>query len=169
LNFVEDIQALNPWVTLVKRVCIEDSIPFIHLRTHDYVTVIALHRNKLVLVKQFRIALNIMTLELPSGIIDMGQSPITAALDELEEEAGLIPESEPILLPIQYIDSARLESRVYPYFFSNTRLKENWTPEPNLERFWMERDEIANAVKFGKLTLSSHSGMLAYLLVSGDL
>jgi 8-oxo-dGTP pyrophosphatase MutT (NUDIX family) len=169
LNFSEEIQTLNPWVKLITRVRSDDSNPYVHFRTQDYVAIIALHEEKLALVKQFRIALNLETIELPSGLIEFGQTPMTAALVELEEEVGLIPDSEPKLLPVQFIDSSRLESRVHPYFISSTRLKDGWNPEPNLERFWMEKDEIANAVKFGKLTLSSHSGMLAYLLVSGDL
>ena len=169
MNFSEDIQTLNPWVKLVSRSLSTDSIPYVHFRTQDYVAIIALHENRLALVKQFRIALNLETIELPSGLIEIGQSPKSAALVELEEEVGLIPNIEPIVLPIQYIDSARLEARVHPFFFSSTKLNEAWNPEPNLTRYWIDKDEIATAVKFGKLTLSSHSGMLAYLLVSGDL
>ena len=154
---------------LVTRLSRDDSIPYVHFRTQDYVAIIALHDNKLALVKQFRIALNLETIELPSGLIEIGQSAEFAALVELEEEVGLIPNVEPVVLPIQYIDSARLEARVHPFFFSSTKLKMAWNPEPNLTRFWIDREEIANAVKSGKLTLSSHSGMLAYLFVSGDL
>ena len=110
LEFREEIQRLNPWVGLVSRTTEESSYPYWHFRTQDYVAIIALHENKLALVKQFRIALNIETIELPSGLIDEGQSPISAARRELEEEIGLIPTSNPISLPIQYIDSARLET-----------------------------------------------------------
>jgi ADP-ribose pyrophosphatase len=169
LNFNEKIQTLNPWVELVSRSLSEDSVPYVHFRTQDYVTIIALHENRLALVKQFRIALNTETIELPSGLIESGQSPITAALAELQEEVGLIPDGEAILLPVQHIDSARLEARVYPFFFKSTNLKVDWEPETNLTRFWIDKEEIADAIKFGKLTLASHSGMLAYLLVSGDL
>ncbi len=169
MKFNEKTQTLNPWVELVSRSLSEDSVPYVHFRTQDYVTIIALYENRLALVKQFRIALNTMTIELPSGLIESGQSPISAALAELEEEVGLVPDCEAKLLPIQHIDSARLEARVHPFFFKSTKLKVDWGPEPNLTRFWIEKGEIANAVKFGKLTLATHSGMLAYLLMSGDL
>ncbi len=169
MNFSEDVRTLNPWVKLVTRFSSDDSVPYFHFRTQDYVAIIALHENKLALVKQFRIALNLETIELPSGVIEIGQSAESAALVELEEEVGLIPDVEPVVLPIQYIDSARLEARVHPFFFSSTKLKVAWNPEPNLTRFWIDREEIATVVQSGKLTLSSHNGMLAYLLVSGDL
>ena len=169
MKFSENVQTLNPWVQLVSRSLSKDSVPHVHFRTQDYVTIIALYENQLALVKQFRIALNTETIELPSGLIESGQSPMTAALVELEEEVGLVPDGEVKLLPIQHIDSARLETRVHAFFFKRTKLKEDWNPEPNLTRIWIDEEEIAEAVKFGKLTLATHSGMLAYLLVSGDL
>jgi ADP-ribose pyrophosphatase len=133
------------------------------------VAIIAIFENKITLVKQFRIALNIETIELPSGLIDPGQTPISAALNELEEEAGLIPTSEAISLPIHYIDSARLETRVTPFFFQSTKKKEGWVAEEGVTPFWIEKNELAAALDSGLLSLSSHSGMLAYLRMSGEI
>jgi len=45
---------------------------------------------ELMLVKQFRPALNGHTLELPAGLIDEGESPAEAALRELKEESGYV-------------------------------------------------------------------------------
>jgi len=167
LEFEQEIQELNPWVSLVTRYTLDTPYPFIHLRTQDYVAVIAMFEDKITLVKQFRIALNIETIELPSGLIDPGQTPISAALSELEEEAGLIPTSKPISLPTQYIDSARLETRVSPFFFQSTKRKEGWVAEAGITPLWIEKDELSAALSSGMLSLSSHSGMLAYLRVSG--
>jgi len=167
LEFQEEIQTLNPWVSLVTRFTAESPDPYLHLRTQDYVAIIALFETRITLVKQFRIALNIETIELPSGLIDPGQSPISAARRELEEEAGLIPTSKPILLPIQYIDSARLETRVSPFFFKSTKKKEGWIAEAGVTPFWIEKEELSAALASGMLSLSSHSGMLAYLRMSG--
>lgn len=169
MKFQEEIQSLNPWVNLVTRIINERDEPFLHLRTQDYVAIIALYENKITLVKQFRIALNIETIELPSGLIDPGQTPISAALRELEEEAGLIPTSEAIALPVQYIDSSRLETRVSPFFFQSTVKKEGWVAETDITPFWIEKEDLAWALDSGMLSLSSHSGMLAYLRMSGEI
>ena len=139
MEFREEIQTLNPWVDLVTRFTIESSEPYLHFRTQDYVAVIAIYENKITLVKQFRIALNIETIELPSGLIDPGQTPISAAWRELEEEAGLIPTSDAISLPVQYIDSARLETRVSPFFFQSTKKKEGWIAEAVLLPYGLRR------------------------------
>jgi len=169
LEFREECKALNPWVNLVTRYTNESSEPYLHLRTQDYVAVIAIFENKITLVKQFRIALNLETIELPSGLIDPGQTPISAAWNELEEEAGLIPTSDPISLPVQYIDSARLETRVKPFFFQSTKKKEGWVAEEGVTPFWIGKNELAAALDSGLLSLSSHSGMLAYLRMSGEI
>lgn len=169
MEFREEIQTLNPWVNLVTRFPNDTSEPYVHLRTQDYIAVIALYENKITLVKQFRIALNIETIELPSGLIDPGQTPISAAWKELEEEAGLIPTSEAISLPVQYIDSARLETRVSPFFFQSTKKKVGWVAEAGITPFWIEKENLTEALDSGLLSLSSHSGMLAYLRMFGEI
>jgi len=169
LEFREEIQTLNPWVKLVTRFTIESPEPYLHLRTQDYVAIIAIYENKVTLVKQFRIALNIETIELPSGLIDPGQTPISTAWRELEEEAGLIPTSEAISLPVQYIDSARLETRVSPFFFRSTKKKGGWVAEAGISPLWIKKEELSQALASGMLSLSSHSGMLAYLRMCGEI
>jgi ADP-ribose pyrophosphatase len=125
--------------------------------------------NRITLVKQFRIALNLETIELPSGLIDPGQTPISAAWKELEEEAGLVPTSEAMSLPVHYVDSARLETRVSPFFFKSTKKKEGWVAEAGISPLWIEKEDLNKALTSGMLTLSSHSGMLAYLRMSGEI
>jgi 8-oxo-dGTP pyrophosphatase MutT (NUDIX family) len=169
LEFREESQALNPWVNLITRYTNESSQPYLHLRTQDYVAVIAMFENRITLVKQFRIALNLETIELPSGLIDPGQTPISAAWKELEEEAGLVPTSEAMSLPVHYVDSARLETRVSPFFFKSTKKKEGWVAEAGISPLWIEKEDLNKALTSGMLTLSSHSGMLAYLRMSGEI
>ncbi len=43
---------------------------------------------KIVLVRQYRHAINLTTLELPGGVIDKGETPEQAALREIQEETG---------------------------------------------------------------------------------
>jgi len=44
--------------------------------------------SKIVFVKQYRPPMNAMTLELPAGLIDANETPVTAAIREFKEETG---------------------------------------------------------------------------------
>ena len=163
VEFKEEVFQLNPWVNLVKRYIPDEIEPYVHFLAQDYVTVVAINGGRLALVKQFRVALKIDTIELPSGLIEIGQSPFQAAIRELREEVGLIPRSEPIVFPVQYVDSARLSSRVHTFFFNETNEDPAWIPESGISRMWVNKDEIQGILESGMLTVSSHSGMLALL------
>ncbi|MFV3037892.1 NUDIX hydrolase, partial [Klebsiella pneumoniae] len=66
-----------------------DDEPFYSLKIPDYVTVIAWTReDRIVLVRQYRPAIERETLELPSGLVDTSDPPDVCAARELEEETG---------------------------------------------------------------------------------
>ena len=167
MDFKEEVTKVNPWVTLVKRYLPNEIEPYVHLLTQDYVTIIALNNNRLALVRQFRIALNTETVELPAGLIELGQTPLQAAIGELKQEVGLIPSSEPFIFPVQYVDSARLNTRVHAIFFRETTQEVDWIEENGISRIWVDRTEIQTILKNGILSISSHVGMLAFLKVLG--
>jgi len=62
---------------------------FLRLDCPDWVNVIALTDDgRMVLVEQYRHGTDEVTLEIPGGAVDPGESPETAAVRELEEETG---------------------------------------------------------------------------------
>lgn len=62
---------------------------FVIAHTPDWVNVVArTPDDRLVLVKQFRFGSNDLSLEIPGGVMEEGEDPITAALRELSEETG---------------------------------------------------------------------------------
>ena len=66
-----------------------DPHAFYRIESPAWVNVVALTtRDELVMVRQFRHGLRAMTLEIPGGIIDPGESPAEAARRELLEETG---------------------------------------------------------------------------------
>ena len=63
--------------------------PFYRIESPDWVNVVALTPDEdLVLVRQFRHGSRIVTLEIPGGLIDPGETPGEAAGRELLEETG---------------------------------------------------------------------------------
>ncbi len=62
---------------------------YVYLDSSSWVNVLALtERNEVVMIEQFRHGLATITLEVPGGIIDPGESPEQAGLRELREETG---------------------------------------------------------------------------------
>lgn len=56
---------------------------------HDNaVAVVAIHEDKILLVKQYRISVDKVIYEVPAGMIEHDENPKDAALRELEEETG---------------------------------------------------------------------------------
>jgi hypothetical protein len=73
---------LKPWDRIVRTTKKSETSP-------DAVAILAvLSTGDIVFVKQFRPAINAMTIELPAGLIDAGETPATAAVREFKEETG---------------------------------------------------------------------------------
>lgn len=65
--------------------------PYYRINAPDGVMVLALtEKGEIVLVRQFRPALNQHTLEFPSGFVNHGESPEDAGVRELYEETGYV-------------------------------------------------------------------------------
>jgi 8-oxo-dGTP pyrophosphatase MutT (NUDIX family) len=54
----------------------------------DWVNVIALADERVVLIRQYRVGADAICLEIPGGMVDPGESPAEAAARELAEETG---------------------------------------------------------------------------------
>ena len=62
---------------------------FYTVKTKSWANIAALTPdNEVVLVKQFRFAVQDFSVEFPGGIVDPGEDPMTAAVRELQEETG---------------------------------------------------------------------------------
>lgn len=109
----------TPWFDIVAKQVDGNPSPHYTVQTADYATIVATDlEGRLLMVKQYRPVVEDYTLELPSGLVDPGETPEASMRRELIEETGHIAgavESLGALLP----DVGRLGNRMHCFAASN--------------------------------------------------
>jgi ADP-ribose pyrophosphatase len=153
---------VTDWFTLVEKRFADSpsSAPYFALETSDYVSVVPLTQNdELVLVRQYRPAVEERTLELPSGHVDPGETPIGAAARELMEETGYVADTIEEIGVIRP-DTGRLSNRLWCFFAIVRPSADVWHKEADLEVLTIPRPIILQSIATGKPMLI-HSHCLA--------
>ncbi len=159
----------TPWFDVVaKTVSGFGDDPFYSLRIYDYVAIVALtERHDILLVRQYRPAVEKFTLELPSGIIEPGEDPAEAARRELLEETGYAADHVE-MLPALCTDSGRLANRIYGYFARDVK-PTGQTIESGLELIVCSQQQLAAYIMAGQFDLSMHLGTLLLAVLIDEL
>lgn len=118
---------------------------------------------KILMVRQYRTAIQKESLELPAGGINPGEDTKTCAMRELEEETGYRPTSAEHLLDV-YTSVGFCDEKIYIYYTSSlVPSKQNLDADEyvNVERYTLE--ELVELILQGKIEDSkSVAGILAY-------
>jgi ADP-ribose pyrophosphatase len=124
----------TPWFELIGKKIGDDPALHYSISTHDYVSVFAVtNEGAFPLVRQFRPAIEQVTLELPCGHVDEGETPAQAAARELKEETGFIA-NELILLGSLSPDTGRLGNKLWCFFAPRVMpARETFTPQAGIE------------------------------------
>jgi 8-oxo-dGTP pyrophosphatase MutT (NUDIX family) len=95
---------------------------FFVIEAPDWINVVALTATgRVVLIRQHRMGTGVVTLEIPGGMIDPGESPLAAAARELREETGYVAERWTSLGSIDP-NPAIQTNRCYTYLAEGCRL-----------------------------------------------
>jgi ADP-ribose pyrophosphatase len=153
-----------PWFEILERYSSGGSAPHYLLRASDYVSVLAVAPDgSLLLVRQYRPAVQAHTLELPSGHIERGESPEAAAARELAEETGYEAE-EFVHLGTLAPDTGRMVNRLWCYYAAGAKILRSQVPrEQGVELVRMAPGELVRQVHSGEI---NHALTLAVLMLA---
>lgn len=117
----------TPWFQVLKSPGAVHGKPQYSIQSPDFAAVVALTPNRqLVMVRQFRHAVGGMTLELPAGHVEQGETPEQAARKELLEETGYHADTFTLLASLSP-STARFTNRMWCYFAADAK------PAPDAE------------------------------------
>jgi 8-oxo-dGTP pyrophosphatase MutT (NUDIX family) len=129
---------------------------FYILESLDWVNVIPLTQgNEVVLIRQYRHGTREVTLEIPGGIVEEGDSPQEAARRELMEETGY-RDSGMISLGLVHPNPAFLNNRCHTFLARGVRLAaaQDQDEKEDIEVILRPLDEIPRLIRDGEITHS---------------
>lgn len=121
----------------------------------DWVNVVAVTVDgKLVLVRQFRYGINDLSLEIPGGVMEPGEDPVSAGCRELEEETGFTGRGR--LLGSVHPNPAIQSNRCHFVVVEDARQTHplGWDEDEELQLVTMPVDDVYTLARQGGITHS---------------
>ena len=165
----EEIPFSTPWFSVVAKTMREGEAPYYSLRLPDYVSVVAFTEDgKVLIVRQYRPAVEHHTWELPSGLVDPGESPEETGRRELLEETGY-QAGEMELLGAMETDVGRLGNRMFTCIARDVRPVAGRTPEEGIEVAAWPLEELAAAIVDERFNHALHVAVVMIAMMKGGL
>ena len=141
--------------------------PYYSLRVPDFAVIVALTGDdRLLAVRQYRPSVERYTVELPSGLVDPGESPAQAAQRELLEETGYAADEVELLGPM-IPEAGRLSNRLWTCFARGVRRVAD--AEAGIEAVSYSMEELRAATLGGEFCHAPHVGSVLLALLHGKL
>ena len=156
-----EIAFATPWFQLISKRVAGESAPYYSLQMQDYVAVVAFtDQAELILVRQYRPAVERHTLELPSGHVEPNETPEVSARRELAEECGFYA-SELELLGTLVSDTGRNENRLWCYLAARViPMAAGHVPERGVETILAPRAKLPDLLALGEFDHALHLAAL---------
>jgi 8-oxo-dGTP pyrophosphatase MutT (NUDIX family) len=161
----------GPWATLRRDKCempdgrIKD--PYYVLEYPNWCNAVAItEEGKIVMVRQYRHAAEIVSLELPGGVIEPGEAPETGVKRELLEETGYQFDSFELLCVI-YGNPATANNHTYCYLAKNGKKIQEQALDEHEEIIVEEYTiaEVKQLLADNKIAQALHCSNLFYALM----
>lgn len=111
-------------------------------------------KDKFVVVSQKRVPVSKVTYEFPSGIIDKGENPLSAACREFYEETGYKISGTPKKIFTINCEPGRLTTKIYCYYSNNIIKKKK--SEKGIKIHLLSKDKINKLILKNKFCNASH-------------
>ena len=164
-----DVAFATPWFEILAKTMKEGEAPYYSLRLPDYSAIVAIAEDgQIVAVRQYRPALERYTIELPSGIVDPGESPGETARRELLEETGYQADDVEVLGPMEP-DTGRLGNQIWSCVATGVRRLPDRAPEEGIEVLTYSPRDLARATAYGEFSHALHVAILMMAMLRGKL
>jgi ADP-ribose pyrophosphatase YjhB (NUDIX family) len=129
----DEVVFQTPWFQVSAKKWPGVEHPYYAISAPDFVAIVAVNaEGHLLLVRQFRHVAGRMTLELPAGHVEIGETPEQAARKELAEETGHEADTFE-LLTVLAPSTARFTNRLWCFYAGNARPAANVQIEAGMQ------------------------------------
>jgi ADP-ribose pyrophosphatase len=157
----------TPWFQLVGKTLREGETPYYSLKVLDYSVVLALTESgEVLVVRQYRPAVERETVEFPCGLVDAGETPLQAIRRELLEETAY-EGGEWTELGGGDPDTGRLGNRIWNFVARGVKPAAGRVPEAGITVERWKPDELVRAVLDGRFDHSLHLATLLLAMWKG--
>ena len=115
---------------------------------NNAISIVGIKDDKMLLLREFRLAINQLIYNFPCGLIDEGETPLEAAKRELKEETGLDIISITKMLPSSYSAMGFSDEKTCLIFAKVDGVFEQSTsPNEEIEPIFVSREEMRELLK----------------------
>jgi ADP-ribose pyrophosphatase len=128
-----------------------EEVTFTKIKLRDFVSVLPLVDNKVVMIEILRYPRNCLSLEIPSGHIEDGEKPEEAALRELKEETGYV--AGQLECMGSFYPLSRSTQQAHLFIAKDLKKgKQNLEVTEQIDAKLMSLEELKKALVAGKIT-----------------